>query len=470
MRAGTRIERAVARFAKAREGNFAAMMAVTCGVLALSVGYGINTAQMALARSGLLAALDSAVTSTARDLTTGVIKEKDAPRIVQAFLLANGDRSFMNPGDITLDSLVIDPHRGTVSAQASIDVDMLFPLFGAENRQKITTQSASLYSDKKIEIAMMLDVTGSMGGQKIKDLKAAATNAVDLLLQGQDASDPRIRVSLVPYAEAVNVGKLADEAVFVERKNASELPPRIGASRKEIRDNTGSRTDNCATERKDPSLKADFSDDGPNTEREKAGDRNYRYLAKVNRDDRLGSCPGATVEPLSADAKKLKETIGKFSANGVTAGGIGIQWTYYMLSSKWRQAIQNARLGDGPADFDRKKVAKIAILMTDGQFNTAFAGVSGGDTSRQGTKARSYAEGLCGAMKNDGIEIFTIGFDLDNRSMSREEREQAKGVLRDCASPDISTIKHFYEASTGEELDAAYKEIIRNTERLYLTM
>jgi hypothetical protein len=53
--------------------------------------------------------------------------------------------------------------------------------------------------------------------------------------------------------------------------------------------------------------------------------------------------------------------------------------------------------------------------------------------------------------------------------MGATERNQAKAVLKDCSTPDTSSIKHYFEASTGEELDAAFKEIIHNTERLALT-
>jgi len=455
---------AAARFSGDRRGNFAVMMALVCSVVVLAAGYGVNIAQLFMTRSNLLNALDAAVTSTARDLTTGHILEKDARPTVEAFLLANGGTGFAAADDISLDSLVVDKARGTVSAEASILVDLAFPLFGTADRQKVAVRSASLYSDKKIEVAMMLDVTGSMSGQKIRDLKAAATNAVNALLQGQGKTDPRVRVALVPYAEAVNAGRLASDVVFIEKAGGSNLPPPIDATRKEIRANTGAWEDNCATERKLMDGSADFSDDGPFSER--LNDQRRRYIARINRDDRLEVCPRAAIEPLTADADVLKETIRDFSASGVTAGGIGVQWAYYMLSSKWRSVIKGAGLGEGPADFDKKKVAKIAILMTDGQFNTAFAGRG----ANQGDKSRKNAEGLCGAMKEDGIEIFTIGFDLNSRDMQPWEQEQAKAVLRNCASPDVSSIKHYYEASTGEELDAAYQEIIRNTERLYLTM
>jgi hypothetical protein len=214
-----------------------------------------------------------------------------------------------------------------------------------------------------------------------------------------------------------------------------------------------------------------MSGDGPDTIRtDKDG---KKYFALVNRDDHLSgsgmnACPDAKVIPLTADSKSLLASIDDFQANGYTAGAIAIQWTYYMLSPKWRSVIKTAGLGDGPADANPKKIAKVAILMTDGQFNTAFAGASGNYNS-QGNRSRSNAESLCDNMKADGIEIFTIGFDLNNKDMSQTERDQAKGVLKACASDDVSVTKHYFEASTGEELDAAFREIISNTERLALT-
>ncbi|MEO4001112.1 TadE/TadG family type IV pilus assembly protein [Mesorhizobium sp. CAU 1732] len=461
MRAGTTIMKAAQAFRRDRRGNFGMMMAIVTPLLALSAGYGLNIAQMTIVRSNLLAALDSAVTSTARDLTTGVIAEKDARGMVEAFLLANGGRAFADADRITLDSLVIDKARGTVSAEASIILDVAFPLFGAANRQTITAQSASLYSDKKIEIAMMLDVTDSMGGQKIKDLKVAAKNAVDALTKGQNQTNPRVRIALVPYSDGVNVGALAKDVVFVERKGGSDLPPPMDAKKAEIDANTGKQDNNCATERKDVNLKADFSDDAPDAVRERKDGQ--RYLAKVNRDDRLNSCAKAVLKPLSPDATALKKQIDDFSVAGYTAGAIGVQWTYYMLSQKWRPAIQKAGLGDGPADADPKEVAKIAILMTDGAFNTAHADVAGDEKAvrRQDSKSRSYAESLCDRMKADGIEVFTIGFKLDSNN--------ARNVMKNCASADTGSLKHYYETSSGEELNDAFMTIARNVERLALT-
>lgn len=462
------------RFMSDRRGNFAILTGATLSMLAVGAGFGVNTAQLMNTKSALQNALDAAVASTARDLTTGVIAEADARASIEAFLIANGGGAFAREGAVTLETLTVDRVARTVEATAKANIDLAFPLFGAEKTRDVAATTAALYSDRQIEVAMMLDVTGSMGNpnpQKIKDLRAAATKAVDDLLGGQDRRNPRVRVAIVPYAQAVNVGNLAATVVFQEDSKGGNLPPYIGASRRYISDNTGSYSDTCATERKMPDLSPDYSADGPLTIRHYPGDASKRYYARVNRDDRLAGCPQAKIVPLTADAASLKRSIAAFSADGFTAGAIGIQWTNYMLSSQWRDAIRNAGMGDGPADFDPDEVKKIAILMTDGQFNTAYAGDNPRNkVTAQDPVSRANAEALCGEMKVNGIEIFTIGFDLDNRSMTAQQKRDAKDVLKACSSDDTGGIKHYYEASTGPELNSAFQEIIRNTESLFLTM
>jgi hypothetical protein len=100
--------------------------------------------------------------------------------------------------------------------------------------------------------------------------------------------------------------------------------------------------------------------------------------------------------------------------------------------------------------------------MTDGEFNTAFAGVpKNGDPKNQATLSRNNAERLCDAMRKDGIEIFSVGFQLKETS--------AKGVMKNCSTKDTSSIRHYYEASSGDELNQAFLEIAQNIERLAIT-
>lgn len=431
---------AMRRFRGDRCGNFGIVTAVALPVLMLGVGFGVNTAQLVSSRSSLLNALDSAVTSTARDLTLGVISEKDAKQSVEAFLFANGAAAFSARDRLILQSVVIDRTAGTVDARASVDVDLLFPVFSMGPTSRVTVESGSLYSDKNIEVAMMLDITGSMDGQKIRDLKTAAKNAVDTFLAGnRDPDKPRVRVALVPYADAVNVGSLSN-TVYVETSRRSDSePPRLDDPRAV----SATSPDRCATEREGS---RQYEDVGP-------------YTAMVNRDYRLQFCPSATLRPLSADAASLKATIDGFVASGHTAGQIGVQWSWYMLSPQWADVLPAA---SRPQAFDEKKVAKYAILMTDGEFNTAFADVPDGGTVRnQPTRSRKNAETLCTNMKKQGIEVFSVGFKLTESN--------AKAVMKACASPDSAGITHYFEVSTGAELDRVYQTIARNIERLALT-
>ena len=98
----------------------------------------------------------------------------------------------------------------------------------------------------------------------------------------------------------------------------------------------------------------------------------------------------------------------------------------------------------GAAGLQPEEGRQIAILMTDGEFNTAFAGVPRAAT-RRAARPRcraAYAEQLCDEMKKDGIEIFTIGFMLQG---GRRQGRAAATAPR----PTPTSVKHYYETSSG---------------------
>ncbi|QPC90268.1 pilus assembly protein [Mesorhizobium sp. INR15] len=442
----------VGGFARHSGGNFAVLFGLAASVLALGAGFSVNVSQLYNARSSLQGVVDAAVTSTARDLTTGVIKETDANKSVQNFLDANSTAGILEANQIVLDKLTLDKTANTVQADVHVDVALYFPIFGLGDKQRVTASTTSLYSDKTIEVAMMLDVTGSMAGQKIKDLRTAASNAVDSFIGNQDPSKPRVRVSIVPYANSVNAGALAASSVYVEtnvsqRKqapgNASAQPASVSAS-----------YGNCATERKGADQ---YSDAGPASS---MVNRDF-WLSQFAKDSGTAACPVATLVPLTADPAALKNVIKNLVASGGTAGHVGVQWAWYMLSENWGSVM---KASERPAKMDPKKVAKYAILMTDGEFNLSyFDATDASDVYNSAGKepTRTAAKKLCAAMRAKGIEIFTIGFKLDEAN--------AVTTLQDCANPDTGSVKHFYQAANGGELDSAFQTIARNIETLALT-
>lgn len=446
------VVRGVDDFTRNREGNFAVLFGAAVSVLALGVGFAVNISQLYNARSSLQGVVDAAVTSTARDLTLGVITEADAGKTVQAFLDANSTAGILQANQVVLDKLTVNRTAKTVQADAHADVGLFFPLFSTDSMRRVTASTTALYSDKTVEVAMMLDVTGSMAGQKIKDLRTAASNAVNSFLSGQNAANPRVRMAIVPYANSVNVGSLAASTVFVETKPSERKQAPGNDDPKYVSAST--RPDNCATERKGA---YQYSDAGPDVS---MVNRDL-YLSAFAQQTHTRACPLATIQPLTTDASALNNVIKDLDASGGTAGHIGVQWAWYMLSENWG-GVMNA--SQRPAKMDPKKVAKYVILMTDGEFNLSYFDASGPDqvyNDAGKVQTRTAATTLCAAMRDQGIEIFTIGFALTEKN--------AKSTLQSCASPDTSNAKHFYQAANGTELDQAFQDIVRNIDKLTVT-
>lgn len=445
------------RFGRDRGGNFMVMAGVVMGLLALAVGFAVDLGQMMNARSALSNAIDAAVTSTARDLTTGTATEDEATKIIKVYLDANSTGGILTNNQIVIDKVTLDRTQYTLQVAAHVDVPLYFPLFGTEKTRRVSQTGAAVYSFRQLEIAMMLDLTGSMKGTKIQDLKAAAVNAVNIILKDQSPTRPRVRIALVPYANSVNVGSsLAASSVYVETKESERKQAPANTAPRSVANS--SNPNNCATERKGD---YQYLDAGPD-------------VSMVNRDLYLkpfangetkyaasAQCPSAAVMPLTNDQTALVNRINLFVEDGGTAGHIGVQWSWYMLSPNWAGVLAESQK---PAAYDPSRVGKYAVLMTDGEFNLSYfdASSANGVYGPNGKLAtREAAVKLCEAMRGKGIEIYTIGFALDST--------EAVDTLQKCASPDNGGTKHFYQTSTGPELKAAFEKIANNMNRLALT-
>jgi Flp pilus assembly protein TadG len=445
------------RLARDRGGNFAMMFGVSSLAILMSAGLAVEYTRSISERSAMANALDAAVLATARGISMGEIAMKDAEEHLRLMFIGNLNKPDGATADYRIENVVFDPIAETVSASAAYTQQGLFRFFGENNTRNLTTGAAATYGSNEAEVAMTFDVTGSMKGNKLANLKTAALAGVDQLLEKNRPGSEKIRISAIPYAEAVNVGSMSPY-VFPDLGGPFDAPLSLGdfldaldegliSALTTVTDDLAdsivgtAAKDTCATERKGEHR---FSPVGPD-------------IAMVNRDARLGICPTATLVPLTADGQRLRDTINSFRADGVTAGQIGIQWAWYTLSTQWSEYLPQ---GSRPSDDD--DVKKYAVIMTDGEFNTAFAEVPENEatTMRQGKRSSETAVTLCTRMKEEGIEIFTIGFQL---------RETAAiETLRACASPDRPDAQFFYDASTGAELTNAYRDIASTIQALRL--
>ena len=122
----------------------------------------------------------------------------------------------------------------------------------------------------------------------------------------------------------------------------------------------------------------------------------------------------AAIAPLTSDKSSLLTIISNLKAAGGTAGHLGTAWAWYLLSPNWASLWPSST----PAPYGTT-VKKIAILMTDGEYNTQYDsnGISVNQNSYPTCSSAAngcsttQARSLCAAMKQQGISVYTIGFD-----------------------------------------------------------
>jgi Flp pilus assembly protein TadG len=173
-------------------------------------------------------------------------------------------------------------------------------------------------------------------------------------------------------------------------------------------------------------------------------------------------------EPLSAGRDAIKAKITALDTDDSTAGQIGLAWGWYMLSPNWGSLWPDDV--NRPGSYTQENLAKVLVLMTDGDFNTAYcrgvvaknAGVGNSsdkiDCNATNGDAFDQAESLCDGIKAQDVTIYTVGF---GNGLSGNGGD----FLRDCAT----SANHAYLAATGDELKEAFSNIARSISLLRLS-
>jgi uncharacterized protein (UPF0333 family) len=340
-----------------------------------------------------------------------------------------------------------------------------------------------------LEISLMLDVTGSMGGGKLDDLKDAAKDLIDIVVYDNQKPGATAKVALAPFATTVNVGSALAPYLrgtpVADASNRSSNPEIIDAysstsmpTKTWIRfrrpNSSGWRTASlspvCVSERVGSDK---YTDVGPTT-----GKMLGRHYNNGPCDMDSSTDPEVnSVQPLSNDKVMLKRRIDKLALAGSTAGQMGTAWAWYLLSPNFVSTIpasvwpadnrpQSYALMEQTDSMGQKRLRKIAVIMTDGDYNTGHCkGVISRDSyvdyrdidcDMNNGSSKSQAEQLCTAMKAKGITVYAIGFQVS---------DDAKRMLTGCATSP----SHYYNASSGDALKAAFRDIALKATNLRLT-
>lgn len=435
------LKTSVASFIEDREGNFAIMFACVASAVMISVGVAVDYTRMVSAQSEMQSILDVALLSTTQDIALGKINPADAQTAVNNFIASNINTARYDVAAVKLVNFKFDPKTVRISAGINTDLPLAFANFLGKQTALISVNSVAKHIERKVEVSMVLDVTGSMGdSNKIADLKVAAKAGVKEFI---DNGGGNTRVAIVPYSFGVNAGALK-QYVRDERGNPT--------------------TDACATERRGSEM---FTDAGPLVAKVTRADK-INYVEPGNNQTLDLYCPSAPVLPLTKDKAALNKTINSLSPVGGTAGHIGLQWGRYMLSPDWKAALPAP---SEPAEHNTPNVEKFLILMTDGMFNSEASGLS--DTSVPSYAGISALSGRlamtnCKAIKAQNVKIYTIGFRLKDIAGVNEKNE-AMRLLADCASTPAAGETTFFDADNSAELTAAFTSIARRVESVALT-
>lgn len=208
-RMGGALARAAARLRGAgRDTRGAIAVWLGLSIIPLSIlAFGlVDVSRMSLDKRRLQDALDASTLIAARTGLTDPVKLKSAGwEALKVQLPELASRLDVKNVDFVLGD------KGRVIGTASVGFDpVILDVF--KSNMAINVRSEVVRGSKNLEIALVLDITGSMKGQRLIDLKVAANDLVDVLVrEGQTAEDPYYsKVAIVPYSMGVNVGGYAD--------------------------------------------------------------------------------------------------------------------------------------------------------------------------------------------------------------------------------------------------------------------
>ncbi|MCR9195262.1 MAG: VWA domain-containing protein, partial [Hyphomonas sp.] len=148
--------------------------------------------------------------------------------------------------------------------------------------------------------------------------------------------------------------------------------------------------------------------------------------------------------PLTYDLTAFDTAIDTLTAGGMTAGHLGVAWSWYLVAPEWDDIWPTA---SAPLSYTAPETVKAVVLMTDGQFNMSYDGGMG-DSNTQAKK-------MCGKMRDAGVRIYAVAFQAPTN---------AKNTLKNCTGDD----SRFFDAGNGAELLAAYDAIASQLSQLTL--
>ena len=413
----------------------------------ISIGGAVDVMRMVSVESSLQNATEAAVLATASLAAKG-----DIESLATQYVKSNLPKG--KPWDsveVEVVSSSISVKSRTVEIQASIKLPMIFLRLANINSMNISASSRALQVAKNVEISLVLDISTSMVGEKLTNLKSAAKDFVD------EVSDDYTSISLIPFGGTVNIDQLF--STYVTTIAASQVNPSMSSYTRANIQKRAYRfpeSGNCIEIRR-----SDFKDKKiPKNSRPQVPHfwkwRNFNPW-----------CPPSNSAAIfnSNDTGVLTNRIAEFTLSDGTGLDLGALWGLKALSPKWR-GLLGGDFADRPDYYYSKNTTKIMILMTDGNITAQFRprDYSTYNIKRSKNQQTMIREGalrnsaghnsavgnlktVCDFAKSGGVRVFTIGFKIKAGSLG-------EGLLKYCVANGGS-----YYHIENLDINAAFKAI-----------
>ena len=327
------------RFAQNERGSVFAIMAFASMAIIGAVGIAVDTGRAELAQSKLQNALD------AGGLAAGAtLNSSDMTAVVSKYLQANFSQGNLG-ATITKVTATLNADSTVLTANATATMPTTFMKIFGRTTMTLSATTEITRTNKGLELALVLDTTGSMVGSKLASLKTASHDLVSILFGGNTTAT-NLWIGVVPFTQAVNIGT-SHKSWLVQTDFATH--------------NWGTTSwAGCVDARY---TGRDITDDTPNLQLFDAyywpSDTNNPWITTTTSHGKTTTtytinstrgpniyCPSA-ITPLTNQKSSIDAGIDALVAGGNTHVNLGAVWGWRLISPRWRGIWGGTEAADG---------------------------------------------------------------------------------------------------------------------------
>ncbi len=400
-------------FLSDQRGNTAIIFGLSIVPLLALGGGAVDFAQRGRIHAALQSACDTAALAAAREIQNGEMQRDDDWDTLVATARANAQNfitaSLQNIGGVGTPDLTIDITNSDVTISSSYDMKTSFlGVIGINALPAKSLSSVAIPPAVLVEISMVLDYSGSMvNNDKYIRMRSAATDFINKVAQNRG---DRTKIGIVPFSKYVYASL---PGAMIRGTSAGQATTMMDA---------------CLSNRGYP-----YST-GNETPYSTISDS--RWPETTGADCDLYADHGLKVRDLTDDFSSLTSAIAAMQPANLTNISLATEMGWHMLSPN--APFETAR------DYSDPDLRKILILLTDGMQTVAAEGPSG---STSVSDANDTTAELCTNIKDSGVTLYTIAYDVDDTSVY--------SLLSGCASGP----SQYHEVHDASGIDDVFETI-----------